>query len=370
MHNKILNIMHVVWSLDVGGAETLTYDIARHLPRTKFNPSVCCIDQGGLLVERYQEKGIPVFYREKRHGLDIKLIFWLRKLIIDHRIDIVHAHQYSPMFYSALATLGVPSVKLVYTEHGRCYPDSKNWKRRLINPLLVKQVDHLISISESTRLAMAEIDNMEREAIQVILNGVFFDKEEYEFDKAAKKAALGIPEDVFVVGTACRLENVKNLPMMVRALKIALEKASDICLVIAGKGSLEEELKSFCRDLKIDDKVNFIGMRNDLAEIYPLMDAFLMTSFTEGISLTLLEAMNFQLPVIATNTGGTPEVVDDGNSGYLVELNDDDKMANLILKLKNKPGFRKSLGACGKAIAINKFSFDGMMSQYLQVYKK
>ncbi len=370
MGNKVSNVMHVVWSLDVGGAEILTYDIARHLPRDKYIPSVCCIDQKGGLTKKYQKEMIPVFHREKTPGFDVKLIFWLRKLIVENMVDIVHAHQYSPMFYCALATLGLPSLKLIYTEHGRCYPDPKKWKRRLANPWLTKKFDHLISISESTRLSMVEIDNMNREAISVIRNGVFFDEEAHDFDKTAKKAALGIPENTFIVGTACRLEIVKNIFMMVRALKLAAEKVSNICLVIAGKGSQEEELKKFCADLGVLDKVFFIGLRNDLPEIYPLMDVFVMTSFTEGISLTLLEAMNFELPVIATNTGGNPEVIDNGKSGFLVELNDDYGMANLLLKLKSAPDLRRQLGFQGKKIATEKFAFDKMMCQYLQLYSK
>jgi glycosyltransferase involved in cell wall biosynthesis len=95
-----------------------------------------------------------------------------------------------------------------------------------------------------------------------------------------------------------------------------------------------------------------------------------MTSFTEGISLTLLEAMNFELPVIATNTGGNPEVIDNGKSGFLVELNDDYGMANLLLKLKSAPDLRRQLGFQGKKIATEKFAFDKMMCQYLQLYSK
>ncbi len=159
VQNRSPKILHVVISMVVGGAERLVYDMVKYPAFAANPPVVCCMDAVGELGEKLSEEGYSVHCKGRRPGLDFEMITWLRDIIRQEKVDVVHAHQYSPLFYAVPAALLAGRVKVVYTEHGRFYPERKNWKRSLFNPLLALGVDHLVSISEATAKAMAVYDN-------------------------------------------------------------------------------------------------------------------------------------------------------------------------------------------------------------------
>lgn len=366
-HNKPLKILHVLLSMGVGGAEKLVYDMILHMDHEQYQPSVCCLQQLGPLGEKLLQQGIPVFSTVRKQGFDFRLILWLRELIRSEQIDVIHAHQYTPMFYSVLASLRLP-VKIVYTEHGRLYPERRHFKRYLSNPLLAKRVAHLVSISHTTKAAMANYDNFPLSRIQVVHNGVDCSVLGLKVDKVAKRKVLGIPEDCRIIGTAARLDSIKNLPMMFRAFKRVLDVQPDTCLLIAGTGPQEDELKQLTKELEIAEQVKFFGLRFDLPEIYQLYEVFLLSSRTEGISITLLEAMASGVPVVATDVGGNSEVVSHDKNGFLVCADDDRSMAEQIVTLLRNSEKSAAISRAAIQTAQNSFSFKQMLDSYLMMY--
>ena len=326
-------IMHVVLSLNAGGgAERLVYDMVRDPSFVGNLPVVCCLQEVGALGEHLVREGVKVFCRPKLPRFEMSMVCWLSSIIRRERIDVVHAHQYTPMFYAVPAALLAGRKRVIYTEHGRLYPDVRRWKRRLINPFLSLCMEHIVSISEGTKRAMVEVDNFSAVNIEVVHNGLIL-PDALPFDTAAKRRSLGLDEGARVIGTAARLEEIKNLPMLLKGFKRVLAKRPDVYLLIAGRGTEEDCLKACAEGLGIGERVVFLGLRDDLAEIYPLLDVFLLTSFSEGISLTLLEAMSYAVPAVVTDVGGNPEVVLEGKTGFLVALNDEEKLAERALQL-------------------------------------
>lgn len=360
--------MHVVLSLGVGGAEKLVYDMVRHPSLQGRRPVICCLDRLGQLGEKLQDEGFSVYFPKRKKGFDSGLIFWLRDILRKEQIDIVHAHQYTPLFYTVPAAKMEGNIKVVYTEHGRFYPDGRRWKRYLINPLLALGVDHIVSISESTRNAMHRYDNFPLKRIRVVHNGVAFQKMFPDIDLKAKRRSLGLDEHSRIIGSAGRLDGIKNYPMMLRAFQQLLGKIPDTYLLIAGRGSLENELRNLSNDMGIAERVRFLGLRFDLSEIYRLFEVFVLSSFTEGISISILEAMSSGIPVVATNVGGNPEVIVDGVTGNLVPLHDDNVMAMKILELLSDRCMANQFGERGRERARRQFSFDGMMDSYRELY--
>lgn len=369
MKHDPVRIMYVVWSMGVGGAEKLAYDMVRSLPPEKFRAVVCSVEHGGLLGERLRNEGYAVYHRKSAPGLDWEMITWLRDIIHTEQVEVIHAHQYNPLFYSVLAAIGNARLKLVYTEHGRTYPDRRYWKRFLVNPLMSLRIDHIVSISESTKNAMVNYDNFPEKRIRVIPNGVNIQNMPIRCDMGAKRQELGIPERWQVIGTAARLEEVKNLSMMLRAFRSILERQPETCLVIAGTGSTEKQLRSLASELGIVEHVKFLGLRTDLPEIFPLMNVFLLSSYTEGISITLLESMTCGIPAVVTNVGGNPEVVIDGVTGFLVPSGDHDIMADKVLYLLGNHELAMAMGSKAKERVKSYFSFDRMMASYLPLYE-
>lgn len=368
--SRPLRIMHVLLSMGVGGAEKLVYDMICHLDPAEYCSSVCCLQEMGPLGDKLLERGVAVFFIERKHGIDWSMIGQLRRLIVSQKIDVLHAHQYTPMFYTVLAAAGLREVRIVYTEHGRLYPEQWSWKRYLFNPLLGLGLDHIVSIAESTKRAMVRYDNFSAKKIKVIHNGVAFDSLRLDVDIAAKRRSLGLNEADRIIGTAARLEGIKNLPMMLRAFKQVLATEPDALLLIAGRGSQEDSLKALAVELGITERVKFLGLRFDLPEIYPLFEVFLLTSFTEGISITLLEAMSNSVPVVVTDVGGNPEVVQQGEAGFLVLSGDENIMAARVVELLvNSEGNRELMGQRGHERVTKYFSFCHMLEQYTDIYK-
>ncbi|RQW86066.1 MAG: glycosyltransferase [Geobacter sp.] len=352
----------------VGGAERLVYDMVRYPAFAENKPVVCCLDSMGELGEKLRQEGYTVYCKARREGLDLGVISWLREIMRREQITVVHAHQYTPLFYAVPAALLAGRIKVVYTEHGRFFPERTSWKRRLFNPLLALGVDHLVSISEATAKAMAEYDNFPASRIKVIHNGIDVSRMNPPVDKAAKRRELGLSETCRILGTAARLNSIKNIPMMMRVLKLVLQQVPDTCLVIAGQGEEEGRLKSLASELGIADRVKFIGLRFDLPEIYQLFDVFLLTSFSEGISVTLLEAMASGVPAVVTDVGGNREVVVEGETGYLVPIDDDCQLAQRIVGLLQDWSNALQMSTVVREKVNESFSVERMLVAYQKLY--
>ena len=167
-----INILHVINSLEVGGAERLVVDIINETREETFNVSVCCLEKAGLLAEEVIAGGRSVSVLGRKPGIDWKLISRLSALIKEHKVDVIHAHQYTPFFYSSLSKRFCRSPRLIFTEHGRLYPDEKKIKRVLFDPLLARTANDIVAISEATKDAMFNYDNFPRNKIDVIYNGL------------------------------------------------------------------------------------------------------------------------------------------------------------------------------------------------------
>lgn len=362
------NIMHVVWSLEVAGAEKLAYDMVHAIPVDRSRPLVCSVNNGGLLGDMLRAEGFDVYHRNKKPGLDWSVVSWLREILTKEQIDVIHAHQYSPMVYSVLAACGNRRIKIVYTEHGRNYPEQRRWKRQLINPLLAMGIDSIIAIAASTRKAMMKYDSLPGGKINVVHNGVNLKKVRGNGDVDAKRRELGIPAGYDIVGTATRFDEVKNLPMILRAFKNILNVRPETCLLLAGTGRLENELKILASDLGIIEQVYFLGLRHDLPDLLRIYNVFLLSSHTEGISIALLEAMANGIPAVVTEVGGNPEVVVHGDTGYLVPTEDFKTMADRVLQLLENPQLACEMGRNGMLRVERDFSFAKMMAEYLEIY--
>ncbi|WP_026840899.1 glycosyltransferase [Citrifermentans bremense] len=361
-------VMHVVLSLSAGGgAESLVRDLMHGQALVAERPVVCCLQLVGALGRQLQDEGFSVYCRSKKDGVDLSAIGWLAGVMRRERVEVVHAHQYTPMFYAVPAAFLAGGAKVIYTEHGRLYPDLRSWKRALLNPFLALGIEQIISISEGTKKAMAEIDNFSEAKIAVIHNGIK-PPEPCPVDLRQKRSELGIPEGCRVIGSAARLEEVKNLPMMLHAFRLIQAEKPGTLLLVAGRGSQEQNLKALARELGIEEQVRFLGLRSDLPDLYRLMEVFLLSSYSEGISLTLLESMSAGVPPVVTGVGGNPEVVVDGACGYVVPLGDHEAMAGRVLSLLDDEPLCRRFSVSARERVLAEFGFDKMLDAYNRLY--
>ena len=366
---KKLNILHLTYDMGIGGTEQVIRNLVENTDLERFTPSIICLDNTvGPLGIKLQEQGFSVFALKRKPGLDFELIKAIRNHIKTNQIDILHCHQYTPYSYGVLASL-LTGVKIIFTEHGRFYPDTFKWKRMLINPILSLCTDAIISISAATKEALVKFEFLPRKKIDIIYNGVA-DFSQQQISVKELRQDLDISNEELVLGTISRLDPIKNQILMLDAFKEILKKHKNIKLLMIGDGPLRQELESHAKTIGVDNRTIFTGFQVDPQRYLKLMDIFLLPSLSEGTSMTLLEAMSFSKPCVVTDAGGNPEIILDEFNGFVTPNRNMQAFASGVLKLLNSDALREKMGKNARERYENSFSVEHMTSTYQDLYTK
>ena len=369
------NILHLTYDMRIGGTEMVIKNIIEGNaltpaddntdPETKM--SILCIESPlGPFGEQLQEQGIQITNLNWQGGFDKALIKQIRQYIKQHKIEVLHCHQYSPWVYGSLAA-AFTNTKVVFTEHGRFYPDSSSWKRKFINPVLVAFTHKITAISKATKQALVDFEFIPESKIQVLYNGIK-PLEADEQNTQAIKAELNIPEDAIVLGTVARLDPIKNQTMMIRAFAQAAEHNSKLKLMIVGDGEERDKLETLVDELTLRSRVIFTGYNAKPVNHINLMDIFLLSSLSEGTSMTLLEAMSLSKPCIVTNAGGNPEIIEHNLNGLVTENDNADAFAQAIIQLAAEPEQINTMGEAAKQRFEQLFHYKKMTELYSKLY--
>jgi len=369
MQKKKIKIAHVTFDMSVGGAERVVLDLAQHTDPGRYEVSVICLQQPlGPFGVTLRTKGYDVETINRKPGFDFSLIRRIRKSIKNIELRILHCHQYTPFVYGVLAAASTP-CDVIFTEHGRFYPDKRKLKRVIINPVLNRLTGKVTAISEATRNALGLYENFPTAGIEVIYNGID-DTLIRRADSEDLKAELGIDDKAPLMGTVARLDPIKNHPMMIRALKLVHASLPEATLLIVGDGPEMSNLKRVARELGVSNRVVFTGMRNDAQRFYRIMDVFLLTSYSEGTAMTLLEAMASGVPCLATDVGGNPEIVSDGETGRIVASNDAKMLADGILHILEDKNLHTAMGRAARKRFEERFTVQKMVEEYQKLYER
>lgn len=362
-------ILHITFNMGFGGTEQVIRQLVMNLDKTRFHNEIACIDgEVGALGQAMEiEHGIKHHTRQRAPGFDLQTILWLRKLIKSGRFDIVHCHQYSPYAYGWFAHW-FTGAKIVFTEHGRFHPDQYRKKARFVNPLIAHTSHKLVAISSATRDALVEYEYFPRERINVIYNGIA-PVAIVEEKRAALEKELGIRSGETIIGTVARMDPVKNQGLILKALRALLDEDFPVRLLLVGDGPERKNLEKLTTDLQVEKSVIFTGFQSQPADYISLMDIFLLPSFTEGTSMTLLEAMSLGIPTVATRVGGTPEIISDGKTGVLTESDNLNEFTIALKLLIEQPATRKQMADRAKQQFGERFSVAKMVEQYQELYQ-
>ena len=365
--NAKIKILHVTFNMGIGGTEQVIRQIIENSDQDRFTHEILCIDgQIGPIGQALKEKSIHIECTQRKAGADLKLVFFIRNLIKQNKVDVLHCHQYTPYFYGVLAAVGL-ATKVIFTEHGRFFPDRHHPKRRLINPLLALATDHIIAISKSTADALAEYEYIPRNKIKVIYNGIG-EIESKSLDRRALLTELDLEENSRYIGTISRLEPIKNQAMMINAFHKAKQMFPDLKLVLIGDGAKMQDLKKLTISLGIEQDVVFTGFIDNPQRYITLFEIFLLSSFSEGTSMTLLEAMSLSKPCVVTDVGGNSEVIINKESGLVVLDNDVESFSKAIIRLLENKDEQKKFGRAGRAFFEKNFFVQKMISDYQKLY--
>lgn len=370
-NKRLTNIVHITFDLTLGGTQQVIKQLIDGSDQHQFLHSVLCIDGTvGEIGELLLSKGIKVITLQRGTGFDLKLISLIRNYIKKNSVDILHCHQYSPYVYGIFASL-FTGVKVIFTEHGRFYPDRSSWKRKAINPVLAVFTDAITAISQATAKALVEYENFSMAKIQVIYNGIKLEQLEptTAVNISELKGELSIPESSFVIGTIARLDPIKNHTMMINGFVKLLSTEPDAILLIIGDGPEMPKLAELSNKLGISKSVLFTGFIVNPQKYLAIMDIFVLPSFSEGTSMTLLEAMSYRTVALVTNVGGSPEIVLNGESGIVVENDSLSQYSEALLRLYESPELRQTMAENAFNRFNDNFSDIAMVNQFQSLYK-
>jgi glycosyltransferase involved in cell wall biosynthesis len=334
-------ILLLIKGLGRGGAEQILVSSARQGDRSKFRYEVgYLLPWKDAFVPELTASGIPVHCLQGAH--EGRWLLRLRSTIAARRVDLVHVHSPVPAIGARLSL--ARSMPIVYTEHNVW--QRYHWATRWGNLLTYPRNAHVFAVSDNVRSSIRYPSGLrfrEMPAVETLYHGP--DHQALPLDaEDGVRQELGIPLGAPVIGTVANLKPHKGLSYLLRAATMVRDSLPGARFVIVGQGPLERELRATARDLDLDEAVIFTGFRDDVGRIVSIFDLFVLPSLHEGLSLALIEAMFLGKPAVVTSVGGLPEVVRDGEEGFLVPPADPVALARQIISLLSDPTLLESFG--------------------------
>ena len=361
-----MRIAHILSSFGMGGQERVALDLASGQRAAGHRVMAVSLAGGaeGPLARDFREQGVEVVTVPKSSGFDPALAVRLASLFRREQVEVVHTHNPQPLLYGAMGGRLAGAV-VVHTKHG-ANPDQG---RRLTLRRLGGRLAHAyVAVSQATADVARAKRECSEEKLVVIDNGIDLSRFHADLDaRASVRAELGIPAEACVVISVGRVAPEKAHADLVMAMAPLLSDAVE--LVIAGDGSSMERVRDAVARNNVGKHVHLPGSRRDVPRLLASADVFAMSSITEGLPLVLPEAMASGLPIVSTAVGGIPTVVDEGVTGFLVPAGDSVAMRDRISTLVLDPALRTRMGERARAIALQRYSAERMVSDYLALYE-
>jgi glycosyltransferase involved in cell wall biosynthesis len=330
-----------------------------------------CLDELGSLGQELRDEGFPVEVVGRRPGVDWRCVQRLAEIVHCERVDVLHTHQYAPFFYGAASRWLGSTPPVLFTEHGRAFPDYPRRKRMVANRVLLRKRDRVVTVGEAVRQALIHNEGITAGRVEVIYNGIPLDRFEPRLttsERVATRAEIGVEPDDLVLIQVARLDYLKDHATAIRTFERVAARLPGARLVVVGDGPERGAIADLVQQRALGSKVLLLGRRDDIPRLLAASDIVLLTSISEGIPLTLIEAMAAERPVVSTHVGGVAEVVADGQTGLLAPAGDDAALAEHILRLADDPGRRDQMGRAGRRRANDRFSESRMHDAYRRIY--
>jgi glycosyltransferase involved in cell wall biosynthesis len=344
-------IIHVASQLETGGAERLLAEFARHVDRSRYTLEFVCLGAWGPVTEEIEDCGWPVTVLGSRGGVRPSLVYRLARHFEETKADVVHTHNTRPLLYAGPAARLAQVRGVVHTRHGQRHGATR--RQDTLFRLAGLCADRVVCVSrDSLRLSGGR-------SACVIRNGV--DTERFSFSGPVPLAPA------FFAG---RLSREKDVATLIRGVQIAARSCEEFRVRIAGDGPCRAELVALAGALGVADRIEFLGDSRDIPLLLRTSSLLILPSLTEGLPLSVLEAMACGLPVVATSVGGTPEAVEHGVTGLLVPPGDPARLAECALRLFTDVAEARRMGIAGRRRVTELFDIRNMVARYEGLYEE
>lgn len=370
-----MKILHIIDSTGVYGAEVVLLNLMEAQLEMGFNPvlgSIGTFSEGQKILEIVaRQKDLSVVEFRMNRGYSISGAFRIVRFAREQGMDLLHSHSYKSNILLGSLPKFVRNVPLVVTLHGwtatRVF--SKIWLYSFMDLLCLRRADAVVFVNSNGGLKWKSrfligistfvVENGIPE-LNFSLNSTF--SEDYRIRDFCKNS--------FVIGSIGRLSEEKGWEKLIDALNYLVTRDRDYKVVIVGEGSEQSSLEKKIRRYGLSDRVYLTGYQKNAFQYIPLFDIFILPSLTEGLPVTLLEAMQAKVPIVATKVGGVPHLLGNGQYGMLVEPGQPKALAGAISYLRDNPGTARAMSRKARAVALAKYSNQRMAKDYHNVYER
>jgi glycosyltransferase involved in cell wall biosynthesis len=358
-------VLHVIESMQSGGAERVVAEYAKTRDGSRYEPAVCCVLSGGAIADSITETGIPVHVLGRRSRFDVRATARLARIISKGRFDVVHNHNFAALSVGLPASILGRARAVVRTEHN--VTRDRGLGRHYLSRLAALREDAQIGVSGVVWSTHTQRGRVPPGRFVTIWNGIDEARLVPAGDRASVRGELGLPDDAIVCLNVGSLTAQKNR----RNLLDALARLSDIeslRALVVGAGPEENRLRTHAEELGLSDRVLFLGERVDVPDLLAASDMFVLSSDWEGLPITILEAMAAGVPCVSTAVGGVPEVLTDGVTGLTVEPGDPGALADGIRTLARDPELRARMAGAARDEFERRFRGEQMVRQTEALY--
>ena len=355
-----MKIVQVIPYFCFGGAETMCENLTYALEKLGHSVTVVCLlPERTPISERMERAGIRVRYLDKKLGLDLSMIPKLTKLFREEKPDVVHTHLNVLKYTAPAAKLaGVP--RCVHTIHNLADKEAEGRISGIISGFAFRKgLSIPVALSPLVHQSIVDYYGLEAQRIPTVFNGV-------PLDRCIPREAYALGEKAILVHVG-RFNEQKNHGGLLEAFRLLLKQRPNTELWLLGDGELRDQMESYARSLGIRDQVRFLGSQEN---VYPYLhdaDVFVLPSRYEGMPMTVIEAMGTGLPIVASNVGGIPDMVKDGESGLLTTTAPEE-IARCCTALLSDEKLRQSLGRRARTESV-RFTAEEMARSYCRVYE-
>lgn len=354
-----MRIIQVMPDFEMAGAQTMCENLVNELIKDKNNDVriISFFNKKCEITERLEKKGVNIIYLSKKKGLDISIIFKIKKILDEFQPNIIHTHRYALEYIvPAVKISNIKQYKIIHTVHNIAQKEVGNTLQKLQKYLFKHKMVIPVAISEIVQDSIVKRYNLNKNNVPIIYNGI-------DLDSCIRKNNYSFNDRIVHIG---RFTEQKNHEELIEIFNEILKFDKKLKLYLIGVGELQSNIRNKVKQLKIENSVVFLGEKKSCYKILNKADIFVLPSKWEGMPMSLIEAMATGLPCVAFPVGGIPNMICDGKNGYLPE--NALEFIQCICKIKADKELRKKIGKN----AINdcyKFSSKLMAEEYSKLYK-
>ena len=341
--------------------------LARHQQTLGYDSSVC-IQREGWVSNKVLESGLQLIINPLESSIDISWLKAIYQYAKSHDVKLIHSHEFAMNRHATLLSQ-ISGIPCITTVHGKKYYADK-WQRRLIYRYISRH-SNLVAVSYDLKQFLIDAIGIKRGSVEVLPNGIDIDKfKPQQSVRLDTRKELGIKNGQILIGAIGNLYPVKGHSYLLDAASRVCKKNPEAVFMIAGRGGLESDLKAQAKNLGIENNTLFLGFREDVHRLLQAMDVFVMSSLSEGLPVSILEAMASRTPIVATDVGGISEVIMQGETGFLVQSQSADSLAEGLFKCISEKERTKDIIERAYELVASKHSLLAMLNAYEKLYKR